>query len=168
MPFLKARDITSDEWKCLLEGLSIPQARMIIESPEAIIFDWFDKSKVLNQFFRGRIFSPSGEFKWRKIGGLYRTVSLGDNDWVGNALDDFCHELSSLERRLSGYILWGERHDLEPEWIEQIIPQRLCYPLSNGKIARGRVKLIIEEWVSKTGEVVFNRLYDLKETEGGL
>lgn len=168
MAFLKTKDLKKEGWQKLIGCISTEiGARMIIESPESIVFDWLDKEKILPEFFRGRIFAPSGELKWRKIDDYYRCVFLGDEDLIGDRLDDFNHELKNSEPEKSSFILWGERHNMEPEWIEQVIPHRFKYPLLNGNISRGRLKLIVEEWVSKTtGEICFSRYYDLEEIEG--
>jgi hypothetical protein len=112
---------------------------------------------------QGRIFHSGGELRWRVVEGGIRAVYLGDEGLVG--LEDAADALQGLVPRQRVGLLWGERTDLEPEWLERQVPHVLRYPFQGGKIARGRLAIRMEEWVDGEGIVRFARYMDLEERE---
>ncbi len=119
MAILKAKDLNCEEWKTLIDELSVPdETRMIVESIEDIRFEWYDKDRFpIGNCIRGKIFNSQGELKWRLIGDVYRTVFLGDNDWSGGILIDLSQELNELSAKKDWIVLWGTRTDLKDEWL---------------------------------------------------
>lgn len=167
MTIFKAKDLSKDIWQSLLEHLEVPQqTRMIIETPEQVVFTWFKASLIpFADCTRGRIFHTKGELKWRQIDGCYRSVFLGREDWVGDILDDAADELEGLLPENGEMVLWGMRTDLTNEWIEQSVPHRFNYPFEGGSIPYGRLKLITENWHDSLGHLVLTRFLDLQEME---
>jgi len=168
MAILKAKDLDRNSWKALIDNLPAPDGTcMIIETIEKLRFEVFDAKGIpFESCIRGRIFHPEGELRWRLIDGHYRTVFLGNADWIGDILIDAPSELKELNPQVCNMILWGRRRDMEDEWIEQAVPHRFHYPLEGGNISQGRLKLITENWYDSFGRLVFSRFKNLEETEG--
>jgi hypothetical protein len=114
---------------------------------------FFEKFKLDESFLKttdqGRIFWVSGELKWRRVDGQMRVVYLG-KDSPPEGLDDFSDDTDELVRRLDELILWGVRSDTKPEWIEQQVPQRFNYPVSGNQYSRGRVAVVVENWLDSS------------------
>jgi hypothetical protein len=116
----------------------------------------------------GRIFSPSGELKWRQLPALgercCRVVFLGQ--WDGPALERLPvrEELAFLRPGKVEYPLWGQQTAQTPgEWIDLRIPHRLRYPVVTETPTEGRLiaYLKVELWKDERGEPQFVRLCDL-------
>ena len=136
-------------------------------SPAKAVFD----SYVFNESFlketeQGRIFSLSGELKWRRIDYFMRIVYLGKKSAI-TGLEDYSHEVQSLTSSISEFILWGERTDRTEEWIEQKVPHRFFYPIFEKKYSHGRVALEIENLSNSAGMLKFSRYCRIKEIPGG-
>ena len=150
MPILKSQDMDRAAWHGKLQAISAPQpAWMIIETPEECRLAEFSACDIPPASYRGRIFSPAGEWKWRLLPhGIYRCVFLGEDDWSG--LDgENCGPtmLANLEAVSGQVVLWGEIRAGQEVWIEKGVPHRFAYPLPE-KIPgeEGRVGLEIEYW----------------------
>ena len=115
----------------------------------------------------GRLFGPDGELRWRNIPMLapscWRTVFLGNVDWVGEVLEDSSDCLSHLQLHQDSFFLWGQLTETAPdEWIELRIPHRFQYPVDEKP---NRVKIITQQWRDDTGEPHFVRLCNLESEE---
>ena len=186
--FLKATDLTPEKFLDLLNdlghrGTDSPRQRIWMEAPDGWALDWWPglEEKVrwcgagrdpveeraydcLTRSTAGRLFAPDGELRWRIIPALgescWRTVFLGNADWVGTALDDNSDCLDALNPRQDSFFLWGQQTDSTPdEWIELRIPHRFRYPISDNSRS---VKAVVEQWEDYTGEPHFVRLCDLE------
>lgn len=188
-PCLKAADLTPGRFLQLIADLDPPAGavprRIWLEAADGWCFDWWrgmehnfrwcgagrepiederGASSFLVRSTSGRLFAPDGELRWRVIRALgeacWRTVFLGDTDWVGARLDDCSDLLTALKPRRCRYFLWGEQTSATPgEWIELRIPHRIRYPVSGP----GRnVTATIEQWHDEVGEPHFLRLCDLQ------
>lgn len=123
---------------------------------------------VVPRVITGRIFSASGELKWRVLPVLgqhcCRVVFL--DDWIFDSLETLPlrQELATLSRVEVTYPLWGQQTKQTPgEWIDLRIPHRLRYPVNASAPTQGRViaKVIVEVWKDSRGEPQFIRLCDL-------
>ena len=189
--FLKAADLTQDRFLCLIKNLQSPDTdkflgHIWLEAPDGWAFDW---QSGLNGKLRwcgagrepvkelargcllrstaGRLFDSDGELRWRIIPALgqscWRTVFLGNADWVGDALKDHSANLNDLHTRQDSFFLWGQQTDVTPEeWIELRIPHRFRYPITGNP---NRVKVVVEQWEDDTGEPHFVRLCDLESCQ---
>ncbi len=120
----------------------------------------------LDETSEGRIFSPSGELRWRLINDQFRLVYMGE-DSVMNGLEDCSQELGNLTPSIKEFLFWGVRSDLEQEWLEQQVPQRFSYPIYGGQIERGRIQLLVEQHCDYSGIPRFSRYHSIKEVSGG-
>ena len=190
MTTLRASDLTPDDLLRLLEELVPPageKVRCWLDAPDGWALDYWPGPNgivrwngagrdprdeplngVLPRVMQGRIFSPSGELKWRLLPALgercCRVVFLGD--WASAALEalPLREELAALSRDEATYPLWGQQTKHTPgEWIDLRIPHRLRYPVDAETPARGRViaKVKVEIWKDRRGEPQFIRLCDL-------
>uniref|UniRef100_A0A7C4RSL1 TIGR03984 family CRISPR-associated protein n=1 Tax=Desulfatirhabdium butyrativorans TaxID=340467 RepID=A0A7C4RSL1_9BACT len=170
MSFLFAADMKPEA--LLLEIAShrfSEQAVLMAYTPAEAIFTKYSgnmNDRFWIQVEEGRIFSPDGELRWRKIDGEMRTVYLGESPVENTCLQDKSHFLEGLCPRYTKFFLWGKRTDLEPEWIEQQIPRRIQYPIDTRQFHRGRVMLVVEQWVDAFGLPRFVRYHHVMETEG--
>ena len=140
---------------------------MMAFSPARAFFDYFrfDESYI-SATDQGRIFFPEGELKWRRADDLMRVVYLGKQA-PPDGLEDYSPEMEGLKPEKSEFILWGVRTEKENEWIEQQVPHRFAYPVAGKKFARGRVALVVENWLDPAGMARFSRYHSLKELPGG-
>jgi|SRR6185369_5803811 len=113
----------------------------------------------------GRLFSPAGELRWRRINGRFRAVYLGEGP-SPLQLEDTSSHLEGLIPEQGEFILWGVRSDLENEWLEQQVPQRFSYPLDSEVYPCGRVAVVVENWVDEAGFSRFSRYHSIKERTG--
>lgn len=161
-------------------------ARVWLEAPDGWALDWWDwgagperylhwcgagrepieelAADCLARSTAGRLFDRSGELRWRTIPALgqscWRTVFLGNADWVGAALDDCSAGLDGLEPHQNGFLLWGQQTTATPgEWIELRIPHRFRYPVTGNPRT---VRVVVEEWRDEPGEPHFVRLCGLE------
>lgn len=130
---------------------------------------WFepmnDQAEYLMETDQGRIFSPQGELKWRLVDKNYQLVYLGENG-PSEFVEDYSHELQGLTLFTKSLFLWGERTNLEREWIEQQVPHRFDYPVKTNIHKKGRIKLLIQEWQNNAGAPCFSRYHSLQEVKG--
>jgi hypothetical protein len=190
MTILRAGDLAPANLLRLLEDLSPPageKVRCWLDAPDGWALDyWRGPSKtvlwnsagrdprdeplqeMLPRVTLGRVFSPSGELKWRLLPALgercCRVVFLGA--WASAALEalPLREELAALSREEATYPLWGQQTKHTPgEWIDLRIPHRLRYPVDAETPERGRViaKVKVEIWNDNRGEPQFIRLCDL-------
>ena len=183
--FLKAADLTQALFLDLIAKLPETKdpLRLWLEAPDGWAFDWWPGLKerlhwcragrepaekavraCLSRSTTGRLFAPEGELRWRTIPALgsscWRTVFLGNVDWVGTALDDHSDSLYCLHPRQDKFFLWGQQTKTTPdEWVELRIPHRFRYPVH---CESERVKIVVEQWNDDTGEPHFVRLCDLE------
>lgn len=187
--FLKAADLTPDQFLDLITNLNhkdASQQRIWLEAPDGWAFDWWrglagdlcwcgagrdpveqSARNCLTRSTSGRLFAPDGELRWRVIPSLgescWRTVFLGNADWVGTALDDYSNRLHDLHLHQDSFFLWGQQTDATPdEWIELRIPHRFNYPISDNPRS---VSIVVEQWNDDAGEPHFVRLCDLKPSQ---
>lgn len=182
---LKAADLTPALFLDLIAKLPAvnDSPRLWLEAPDGWAFDWWPglEGKLhwcgagrepveefardcLSRSIAGRLFAPEGELRWRHIPALglscWRTVFLGNSDWVGTALHDHSDSLHDLHPHQERFFLWGQQTAETPnEWIELRIPHRFRYPVSGNP---DRVKVVVEQWNDDNGELHFVRLCDLE------
>lgn len=190
MSTLRAGDLTGPELLQLLQELTPPSGERVrcwLEAPDGWSLDnwpgfngnvhWNGAGRdprdeplaeVLPRVTQGRIFSPSGELKWRVLPALgercCRVVFLGN--WVCPSLErlPLRKELEDLKPEKAEYPLWGQQTRHTPgEWIELRIPHRFRYPVDAQTPEQGRliVKMHVELWKDRRGEVQFLRFCDL-------
>ena len=164
MSFLLQKDLGPDEFVDVVKKTSFPAgALMMAFSPAEARFEEFRFDEAfLKETEHGRIFSPDGELKWRRIGSLARTVYLGDRN-PPEGLDDFSRMLEGMSKNTGEIVLWGVRNDKDGEWIEQKVPHRFAYPSSGERHPRSRAAVVVETWSSLNGANAFSRYHSLKE-----
>lgn len=170
MTCLYAQDLDLAEFIQLLRDATWPEDSILMAfSPATARFEFFQfDAHFLPTTDQGRIFSPIGELKWRRVNGRLRVVYLGE-PLPSLSLQNHPQELASLNPNpvYEELILWGVRTDLQNEWLEQQVPQFLVYPLVGATYPRGRVALKVEHWVEKERPIPrFSRYHSLKEIEG--
>jgi hypothetical protein len=114
---------------------------------------------------QGRIFSPDGELRWRKLGETLRTVYLGYPP-ISNVLTDCSDELENLSPTKRKLLLWGKRTGHYSKWLEQQMPHNFDYPIDSSEFPRGRVALVVEQWVDAAGIPKFSRYHSIDEVQG--
>ncbi len=174
-------DLTLEQFeRCLSDLTWLPDALVLAFAADSFCFSPFNGwDPFLSRTDQGRIFCPQGECQWRRLRipaspedqektkDLMRLVYLGESHaFPEGFLEEATHLLQGLKPVQSHRYLWGERTDLENEWIEQQVPHRFVYPISTAKYPRGRVRLVVEEWLDQSGDVVFSRFHHIEETEG--
>ena len=167
MPFLHSKDFAPEEFIVFIGQYRFPEnALMMAFSPAEMFFDQFKLDELfLKETDQGRIFWAGGELKWRRVDGQMRVVYLGtEAPPVG--LEDHSHEINDLESSTHELIFWGVRSDKKPEWIEQQVPQRFVYPITGNQYSRGRVAVVVENWLDSSKIVRFSRYQSLKEISG--
>lgn len=172
MPFLEADDLALEDfigyiqrYHELAEG-SANFPLMLTFSAARAVFSTF----ILDEPFfiatdQGRIFSPEGELKWRRVKDLMRVVYLG-HVAPPEGLKDRSSEVTNLKVEIGELLLWGTRTDTKNEWIEQQMPNRFDYPIQTAQFSRGRAVITIEHWLDEFGFAQFNRYHSLKEAPG--
>ncbi len=167
MQQLYTADIPCGDFPALVKQFQLAAESLLLAfSPAEFKFEPF----ALNQSFlavtdQGRIFSSEGELKWRRVGNHMRLVYLGNPVQVEGFTDDSA-ELESLKPDQYDLILWGIRTDTKNEWIEQQVPHRFDYPVTGEPISRGRVALVVEQWLDTGGLPRFSRYHHIKEIKG--
>ena len=182
--FLKAADLTQDQFLNLIANICPDSDKspcyIWMEAPDGWAFDRWEEtlhwcraecepvkaaaSDCLKRSTAGRLFACTGELRWRTIPALgescWRTVFLGNIDWVGTGLDDYSDSLQGLQPAQEHFFLWGQQTAMTPdEWIELRIPHRFRYPVPGNP---DRVKVVVEQWKDATGEPHFVRLCSLQ------
>jgi hypothetical protein len=138
MQQLYTADIPFEDFPAVLKQFQWAEESLLLAfSPAEFKFERF----VLNESFiaatdQGRIFSPQGELKWRRVGNNMRLVYLG-NPVQAEGFTDYSAELEPLKPDQYELILWGIRTDTKNEWIEQQVPHRFDYPVTGKPISRG-------------------------------
>lgn len=185
---LKANDLTRECFLNLIRTLDSQASarfprRAWIEAPDGWSFDWWhgmdgcsqwcrsghqpvqqDSADCLAKSMAGRLFAPDGELRWRVIPALgdacFRTVFLGERDWVGTELKDRSGCLKELSPKETKLYLWGQQTEAsKDEWIELRIPHRFRYPV---QFDSRHVVVVAEVWRDSLGEPHFVRLRDLE------
>jgi len=166
MAFLHAADLTADAWLELVRGIPLAgdEVLMAFSPAEARLEVFTLDESFLERTDQGRIFSPQGELKWRRVNGMVRAVYLGESPPAG--LEDRSPLLEGLSPTLEERFLWGVRHDLDKEWIELEACHRFRYPVTTEEHSRGRLALVTELWEDSAGVPRFGRYRALKEVPG--
>lgn len=168
MAFLSSADLDLHAFLTLVEAHKWPDDALIMAfTPVDACLEKFvfNSGDFLSKTEQGRIFSPQGELRWRKLESLIRTVYLG-NDLPPAGLIDFSSELDGLTPNHRQLLLWGERSDSKPEWLEQSVPHRFNYPIDTAQYPRGRAVIMVEEWSSDEKIPQFGRYHNIIEVEG--
>ncbi len=166
MSGLYAQDLDPPAFMTLIQAVQWPTESLVMAfSPaQAILMPYVPQEALFDATDQGRLFSPAGELKWRRINGSIRAVYLGTPP-AGLALTDYSHLLQGLQPQQRQLLLWGVRTDLQAEWLEQQVPQRFTYPISTSRNPRGRVALLVEDWLDEQGWPHFSRYHSLREIE---
>ena len=167
MTELLAGQIPVEALQRVLSELPWPHDAILLAfAPERF---WFaplhDQVESMEPTEQGRVFSPQGELKWRQLESDLQVVYLGSDgpkDWLTDESD----ELTGLQPLWRDVYLWGERTDLEQEWIEQQVPHRFQYPVTSQLYPRGRIQVRLEEWCNAAGLPCFVRYHSLQEVKG--
>jgi AAA15 family ATPase/GTPase len=164
MHFLQSNYLPKEGFLNLLKEYPFSENALLIAfSPGKSYFGLYQfDQKFLSQTDHGRIFSPDGELKWRRLSSQIRVVYLGAKV-PPSGLVDYSSKLEKLTTSKSELILWGTRHDTKDEWIEQQVPHRFIYPVSSNEYSRGRVAIVVENWMDSAGFISFSRYYSIKE-----
>ncbi|MFH1114071.1 MAG: CRISPR-associated protein Csx19 [Pseudomonadota bacterium] len=168
MTYLGSGDLAPNDFLQLIQMCSLPEQSLLMAfSPvEARFVPFAYDGEFLTETEEGRIFSSSGELKWRRLDTFIRVVYLGE-DPLPAGLADWSRELVGLSSCTRQFLLWGERTDTEPEWLEQQVPHRFCYPIETALFRRGRAALVVEDWTDRAGIPRFSRYRGIIEVEGG-
>ena len=188
---LKAADLTPDGFLNLVATLESPgtgasPCRIWLEAADGWALDWWSgpEQKIkwcgagrepveeraracLARSTAGRLFASGGELRWRVVPALgescWRTVFLGNADWVGATLEDHSEVLKGLCPTRNRFFLWGRQTGETPgEWIELRIPHRFRYPVAGDC---DNVQVEVEQWRDEVGEPHFFRLCALVPAE---
>ncbi len=167
-PFLMTQDLAQDAFLTLIRNYDAADNPLLMAfAPAQARFEAF---KIDTQFLaatdQGRIFSPSGELKWRRMDDLMRTVYMGEQNLAPDLEDCSAKLKEAPQRQTTQLILWGVRTDLEQVWIEQQTPHRFAYPFTRGRYSRGRLAIEVENWCDSAGAPRFSRYCCLKEIKG--
>lgn len=158
MPFLRAKNLQEQELDAVLmhvEQAASSPSWMIVQGPATIRFEVFKSDRILPDLReRGRIFGTQGELRWRFYDGAYRTVFLGHENWIGEMLENHDGALENLTATYFQMLLCGERKANQDYWAENLIPQKLHYPLDE---PAARVTLKIENWRDAAHRVHYSR-----------
>lgn len=145
--------------------------RGILESPDAVQFDWLTGTADVRGWPGGRAFGSMGELSWRREGGLTHAVLVTDRDDLpsmfeeaasGNVGTMWLH--AAEDSRLERAQLWGTK---QPDgfWREARIPGPLSYPIEPGK-AGAAAALLIRRYTDAgqpdTGAADFVRYVDVQ------
>ena len=167
MTCLHAQDLVMEDFLTILRNNSWSEDSLLMAfSPAQARFDLFRfDEEFLRTMEQGRIFSPNGECKWRRMDQHMRVVYLGKSPPPG--LADYSHKLEGLHAEQGHLILWGVRTDTKDEWVELQVPHRFVYPLTSKTFSRGRIILVVENWLDSSRLPQFSRYHSIKEIEGG-
>ena len=168
MTALCASDLNIRDFIDTVRNYPFPDnALQIAFTPAEARFNFYNFDEIfLSIADQGRIFSPEGELKWRRVNQIMRVVYLGATPGP-ERLEDRSTELKPMTSQYEDIFLWGVRTDLEDEWIEQQVPHRFVYPLNGKNYARGRVTITMESWIDVAGIPMFRRYHSIKEISGG-
>ena len=178
MAYLCASDLDKSEFLELVKGIPFPDDSILMAfTPGRALFQFYNfDERLLEESDMGRVFNERGELKWSRFYSKLRVVYLGSEP-PPEALVDCSHEMAGLAPSRRELLLWGKRTDLEEEWIEQQVPCRFTYPVKSRDFPRGRVALVVEDWLDSCdltrftdlpnpgGLVRFSRYHSLKEVE---
>ena len=173
MPFLQADTLDPSDfiaivqrYHSLAEETFKGKPLLLAFSPAHALFHVFTPDELfLKTTDQGRIFSPEGELKWRRKEDRMQVVYLGD-EAPPEGLKDYSSKILKLKTHYPEIILWGVRTDTKNEWIEQQVPHRFDYPITTAEYSRGRVVIVIENWMDAFGFAQFSRYHSLKEIPG--
>lgn len=168
MAWLCSGDLSPQEFVKLVQDHAWPTDSILMAfSPAEARLQQFTSpdGSFLSRTDQGRIFSPEGELRWRRLSDEMRTVYLGDSPPGG--LPDCSAELDGLAPAIRQLLLWGVRTETDNEWLEQQVPHRFVYPVESARFARGRVALKVEDWKDSARISRFSRYHSIVEVEGG-
>lgn len=166
MACLHAKDLPPEAFLQDVEAASWPEdAMMMVFSLSSACFERFRGDRdLLMGSDQGRIFSPGGELRWRRMANAFRAVYLGEPPAPAD-LEDRSEVLEGLEAEARELILWGRATEDGRHWIEQQVPHRFAYPTSGEPYTR--VALEVEHWLDADGRSRFARYKRLKTLSGG-
>ncbi len=167
MAILLSKDMQINDFVAAVSKAHWPEGTLLLAFTHASHrFERFaHDDKFLAATLEGRLFSPAGELRWRRINDSFRVVYLGAEP-SPLPLENDSPQLEGLESAYGEFILWGERSDLENEWLEQQVPQRFSYPLDGKEYPCGRAAIVVENWIDTAGFSRFSRYHSLKERTG--
>lgn len=168
MAYLCSGDLSPGRFLDLIKTHSWPEASILMAftPAEARLMRFVNDESFLSATEQGRIFSSEGELRWRSLGRSFRLVYLG-NPPIPDDLTDFSSELETLSPVSQRFLLWGERTDIQNEWLEQQVPHRFNYPIDSAQFPRGRAALVVEQWVDAAKIPQFSRYHSIVEVKGG-
>ncbi|OQX24702.1 MAG: hypothetical protein BWK80_19380 [Desulfobacteraceae bacterium IS3] len=149
MPLLHADDLNTEDFVEMIRKASFPEKSLLMTfSPAQAYFlpFRFNESYLIGTD-QGRIFSPQGELKWRRVGDKMRVVYLGDKPPDG--LEDYSTKMSDLKSEQSCFILWRIGIAKKAAWIYKEFPD-------------GQVAIVVEKWLDLYGSARFSRYHSLK------
>jgi hypothetical protein len=183
---LCAGELSHSELSEFILGLEWPlePSRLLwVECPdtaELIAFEGPGLASLISRSYSGRVFSRSGELRWRGIGRpagasgpIDRLVFLGETPPGGAAsvLLDNSDELRGLDVHEQVVALWGtldqSSSSLRNEWVDSRIPRRLAYPWTAPETAPPALALRQQLWRDARGAVQFIRFMELVEWKAG-
>jgi hypothetical protein len=168
MAHLSTGDVPQDAFMTMIQSYSWPEDTLLmVFTPIHAHFERyaFDE-ELFMETEQGRLFSPAGEFRWRRMASVIRCVFLGDNPGP-ETLTDYSAELTGLSATRRQFFLWGERTETEDTWLEQQTPHRFSYPIDSARFPRGRAALVVEDWCDHAGIPRFSRYHSITEVKGG-
>lgn len=140
-----------------IEGYALTERAddVLLRSAAGVLADGY-----LDAWDEGRVFSPHAEVRWRRMGASFSLLLLTEDEgtlpsgwqilagpWMATR-----HEPSE------GVLLWGNRQDGWPHWIEVRIPRPLVYPVSK---TTGRVRVGWVDYRDQQGTPRFVRLTEV-------
>lgn len=152
--------------------------RAILESPQAVTFDWLASADAIKGWPQGRAFGLQGEISWRCEDGLTHVVLITDGETLPEIfnsntgqgavgvinLREIQTQVDDAEANIGDanrVRLWGERLD-EQRWRETRIPDLLHYPVvGKGSYVSLRLRRYIQTDRPDDGSVDFVRYVDL-------
>ncbi|KPA19000.1 hypothetical protein MHK_000778 [Candidatus Magnetomorum sp. HK-1] len=164
MPKLYSNDLDVNSFVNFIEKMHFNELPLIMafSNSKAVFKRYkFDKT-FLSETDNGRIFSPEGELKWRRIDNHMRVVYLGNQEQT-DGLNDYSSEIYDYKTKYSNLILWGIRIGQQKEWFEHQVPNLFPYPVTEKKYSKGRVAIVVESFIDSTGNIQFSRYFDIKE-----
>ncbi|CAN2041394.1 conserved hypothetical protein [Candidatus Magnetomoraceae bacterium gMMP-15] len=154
MAFLCSNDLTIEDFLDLVNNFSFPkESRLMAFSPAKACFEEFHfEESFLKLTDQGRIFSPEGELKWRRLDGMMRVVYLGEMS-APEVLIDYSSKLKNLKPQQSELIL-SKKYKL---------PNQSSNPVSDKKYSTEI--LVVENWIDSAKMIKFSRYHSRKYKE---
>jgi len=164
MQKLYSNDLDVDSFINIIESMNFNETplMMAFSNSNAVFERYKFDETFLSETDNGKIFSPEGELKWRRIDNQMRVVYLGNQEHI-DGLNDYSSEIKDYKTKYSNLILWGKRIGQQKEWFENQVPNLFPYPITEKKYSQGRVAIVVESLIDSTGKIQFSRYFDIKE-----